>query len=205
MNYGELANKESLDKTIKALGEKGYSVLVVENGADALAKIKELIPQNASIMNGSSKTLESIGFVDYLKAGNTGWNNLHRKIVEEKDPNKQKVLRREALSSDYYLGSVHGVTEDGQMVIASNTGSQLSHLAFSSPNLILVIGTQKIVPDLAEAMKRLESYVVPLENEHMMSLHGVRTKLNKLLIFKGESQYLGRKINIIFVNEKLGF
>ena len=155
MDYNQLANKESLDKTIKALQEKGYNVLVTENGADALFKIKELIPQGSSVMNGSSKTLEEVGFIDYLKTDTTGWINLHEKILMEKDPAKQKIARQEALTSDFYLGSVHALTEDGQMVIGSNSGSQLPHLVYSSPNLILVIGTQKIVPTLDEAMKRL--------------------------------------------------
>ena len=205
MDYNQLANKESLDKTIKALQEKGYNVLVTENGADALFKIKELIPQGASVMNGSSKTLEEVGFIDYLKTDITGWINLHEKILMEKDPAKQKIARREALTSDFYLGSVHALTEDGQMVIGSNSGSQLPHLVFSSPNLILVIGTQKIVPNFDDAMKRLESYVVPLEDAHMMSLYKIGTELNKVVIFKSENQRSGRKINIILVNEVLGF
>jgi len=205
MDYNQLANKESLDKTIKALQEKGYNVLVTENGADALFKIKELIPQGASVMNGSSKTLEEVGFIDYLKTDATGWINLHEKILMEKDPAKQKIARQEALTSDFYLGSVHALTEDGQMVIGSNSGSQLPHLVFSSPNLILVIGTQKIVPNFDDAMKRLESYVVPLEDAHMMSLYKIGTELNKVVIFKSENQRSGRKINIILVNEVLGF
>lgn len=114
-------------------------------------------------------------------------------------------MRKQALLADYYLGSVHALVENGEFVIASNTGSQLPHVVYSSPNLIFVVGTQKIVPNLDEAMKRLEKYVIPLENEHMKKLYGMGTALNKLLIFKGESAYLGRKIRIILVNKQLGF
>ena len=83
-----------------------------------------------------------------LKAGSHGWNNLHAGVLAEKDPEKQKALRRQALLSDYYLGSVHGLSETGEMLIASNSGSQLPHITFSSPNVIFVVGTQKIVPTL---------------------------------------------------------
>ena len=205
MAYDQLAPLEVIEKTKKALEEKGYQVFVVEKGAEALEKIKELIPQEASVMNGSSKTLEAIGYMDFLKSGQTGWNDLHAKVDAESDPVKRAELRKQSSLSDYYLGSVHAMTEDGQMVIASNSGSQLPHIVFTSPNLILVVGTQKVVPDLTEAMKRLESYVVPLENEHMQSLYHIDTKINKVVIFKGESVHLGRKINIILVKEKLGF
>jgi L-lactate utilization protein LutB len=205
MNYSELTNKETVDKTVKALEEKGYSVFVVEKGSEALEKIKTLIPKGASVMNGASKTLEAIDFPEYLKSGQNGWENLHAKVNAEVDPEKRRKLRKEATLSDYYLGSVHSLTEDGQMVIGSNSGSQLPHITFTSPNIIFVIGTQKIVPNLGEAMKRLENYVVPLEDRHMKDLGAPGTVLSKVLIFKSENPHLGRKVNIILVKEKLGF
>src|SRR5258708_9735020 len=111
-----------------ALAEKGYEVFDVKTGSEALAKIKEIIPDNASVMNGSSVTLEQIGFVNYLKSEEHKWNNLHKAIVEEKDPKKQAKLRKEAPRSDYYLGSVHALTEPGEFVVASNSGIQLPHI-----------------------------------------------------------------------------
>jgi hypothetical protein len=78
MDYETLANKETIDKTIFALGERGIATMVVDNRAQALEKVKSLIPKGASIMNGSSTTLEQIGFVDYLKSGAHGWNNPRR-------------------------------------------------------------------------------------------------------------------------------
>ncbi len=205
MLYETLATKATADKTGQALLAKGIDVFVLANKAEALSKIKELIPQGASVMNGASRTLEQIGFVDYLKNGRHGWNNLHAAIVAETDKAKQSLLRKQALLSDYYLGSVHALVENGEFLIGSNTGSQLPHIVFSSPNLIFVVSTKKIVPTLAEAFKRLEEHVVPQENESMMKKYGVGTNLNKVLIFKGENKMLGRKIRIILVSENLGF
>jgi len=156
-------------------------------------------------MNGSSITLETIGFVDYLKSGEHPWNNLHGAIVKETEREKQRLARRQALTSDYYLGSVHALTEEGEFVVASNTGSQLPHIVFSSPNLILVVGTQKIVPNMDAAMKRLKDYVVPKENEHMMQKYGVGTNLSKIVIFRKEVPINQRTIRMILVKEKLGF
>ena len=156
-------------------------------------------------MNGSSRTLEQIGFVDYLKSGKHGWNNLHEAILNEKDKAKQAILRKQSVISDYYLGSVHALVETGEFVIASNSGSQLPYLVFTSPNLILVVSDKKIVPTLKEAMKRLEKHVIPLEDKSIREKYGVGTAPNKILIFKGENPMLGRKVRMILVKEDLGF
>lgn len=205
MAYDILASEEVIQATAEALRAKGIEVFVAETGTEALEKIKTLIPQGVSVMNGASRTLEQIGFVEYLKSGAHGWNNLHEAILAEKDPARQAVLRKQAVLSDYYLGSVHALVENGEFLIASSTGSQLPHIVFTSPNLIFVVSTKKIVPTLADALKRLEEYVIPLENENMKQKYGVGTALNKLVIFKGENPHLKRTVRMILVKESLGF
>ncbi len=205
MDYTTLASTEVITRTIQALAVRGVDAMVVESSAEALAKIKELIPQGASVMNGSSATLEQIGFVEYLKAGQHGWNNLHAGILAEGDKTKQSLLRKQASLSDYYLGSVHALSQTGEFVIASNTGSQLPHIVFTSPNLIFVVSTQKIVPTLTDAFARLEMHVIPLEEQRMQNLYKIGTFPSKIVIFNRENPMLGRKVKMILVNEKLGF
>lgn len=194
-----------VDETIKALRTKGYKAWLVKNKEEALKKIKEVIPAGVSVMNGSSTTLQEIGYIDYLKSGLHLWKNWHEKILMEKDQEKQNVLRQEATMADYYLGSVHALIKNGEFVVASNTGSQLPHIVYTSPNLIFVVSAKKIVVNLEEAFQRTEKVVVPLEDERLRRLYGVNTQLNKMLIFKGENQNLGRKVNFILVEEDLGF
>ena len=205
MQYNQLASNESIQTTIGELAKHNIEAVVVDTKKSALEKIKELIPSGVSVMNGSSTTLIEIGFVDYLKEGKHGWNNLHEAILAESDPAKQGKLRKESVLSDYYLGSVHALSETGEFVVASNTGSQLPHIVFTSQNLLFVVGAQKIVPTLSEALKRLEEYVVPLENERSLKAYGAPTALNKIVIFKGESPMIGRKVKMIIVKESLGF
>src|SRR3989344_64470 len=203
MAFDVLADQSVIETTIKALQAKNYEAEAVVSGAEALVKIKALIPEGVSVMNGSSLTLEQICFVDYFKAGVHGWNNLHETVLKEKDPVKQSLLRRQATISDFYLGSVHALTQTGEFLIASNSGSQLPSIVFNSSNLIFVVGTQKIVPDLTTAMKRLEEYVLPLENKHMQDLYGVGSQISKVLIFRAESTFSQRKIHLILVKEEL--
>jgi L-lactate utilization protein LutC len=205
MNYKTLADKSSLGRTVSALRTRGYTVITIKNKEQALEEIKRLIPSGVSVMNGSSVTLEQIGYQNYLAQGTHTWIDLHANIHAENDPTKRAQLRKESVVSDYYLGSVHALTETGEAIIASNTGSQLPHIAFTSPNIIFVVSTKKIVPSLEEGMRRLEQHVVPLEDAHMQSLYHIGTALNKILIFKGESKMIGRKITFVLIEEDLGF
>ena len=203
--FNTLVSQESINQTVQALLANGYQPEVVENKSDALERIKELIPKGASIHNGGSTTLQEIGYIDYLKSNTHGWNNLHANILDESDPEKQSILRRESAFSDYYLGSVHALSETGEMVIASNTGSQLPHLVFTSPNIIFVVGTQKITPTLEKAIRRLEEYVVPLEDDRAMNAYKMHTMNTKTLIMHKENPMMGRNVKVILVKESLGF
>lgn len=205
MEYDVLAGPESIEKTVEALTKKGMTAEVVETRADALEKIKALIPDGASIMNGSSRTLDEIGYTDYVKKGSHNWKNLHEAILEERDAEKQAHLRKQSVLSDFYLGSVHAVSEHGEVVIASNSGSQLPHIVYTSPNIIFIVGAQKITPDLASALTRVNEYVLPLEDERMKEVGMGGSFVSKLLILYREPAFMGRFVHVIIVKEKLGF
>ena len=205
MDYTTLATPDSVERASLGLKARRFEPIMVESGAKALELIKTLIPKGASVMNGASVTLEEIGFVDYLKSGQHEWNNLHVAILAENDATKRHLLRNQSSLSDYYLGSVHALSETGEMVIASNTGSQLPHLVYTSPNLILVVSTMKITPTVQAALERLENHVVPLEDAHIKQLYGAGTTRNKTVILHGESGMMKRSVKVLLVNEKLGF
>ncbi len=203
--YTSLASEDTLNATIKSLSDHGYESVAVDNSEQALAKIKEFIPSGASVTNGASTTLEQIGYVEYLRSGEHGWKNLKAGIVAEKDPAKQSLLRKQSMSSEYYLGSVHALTEAGEIVIGSNSGSQIPSVAYGSQNLIFVVGTHKIVKNMDEALDRLRNYVVGLEDKRMKATGAPGTNLSKLLIMYADPAFLGRKIRFIFVKQPLGF
>jgi len=204
-NFETLGSAKSISTVVKALTSNGFLPETVSTGVEALDRIKELIPKGVSVMNGSSRTLEEIGFIDYLTNSGHGWNNLHDGILAEKDSTKQMELRKYSVVSDFYLGSVHAVSESGELVVASASGSQFPHLAFTSPNLILIVGAQKIVPTLADAHKRIAEYVFPLEDERIKGMGYPGSLLGKELILHKEHPMMGRKVHVIIVNEKLGF
>jgi hypothetical protein len=200
----ELADEDVVKKTIEALKSRGVQVEFLNKKEDALKRLTEFIPAGVDVMAGSSTTLNEIGFVDLLKSGKHPWNNLKDKIVSEKDPQKQAELRKKSVLANYFLGSVHAVTQSGEVITASNTGSQLAPYAFSSNNVVWVVGTQKIVLDLEEGLRRVYEYCLPLEDQRLKQAGFKGCEIGKILIFEKETLPF-RKVTLFFVNEKLGF
>jgi L-lactate utilization protein LutC len=204
MDYQTLPATEVMTKVATALQERNVTVHLVQNRSEALAKVQELIPAGGEMMTAGSTTLEQIGLVDLLKSGNHPWTNLKDAIMAEKDPAKQNELRKKSVTAAYFLGSVHALTEDGTMLVASATGSQLPGYAFSSDTVIWVVGAQKIVPDLETAFRRVREYVFPLEDERMKSVGYPGSTFGKWFIFEREIMP-NRKVHLILVNEAVGF
>jgi hypothetical protein len=207
MSYDTLSTPDRLQKTIDAMRSRGITVTLVETKESALTQLQALIPAGVTVMTGASVTLQQIGFEALLISGKHPWRNLKDALLAEKDPAKQSALRKQGTLADYYLGSVNAIAETGEIIIASASGSQLPAYAFSSGNVIWVAGTQKITSTLETALQRVRDYVLPLEDQHMKQLRGNEASsfIGKLLVFEREAPYLRRNVNLILVNEVLGF
>jgi L-lactate utilization protein LutC len=207
MPYNLLPTPDRLQKTIEAVRTRGVTVTLVDTKESALAHLQSLIPAGASVMTGASITLQQTGFEALLMSGNHPWKYLKAGILGEKDPVKVLTLRKQATIADYFLGSVNAIAETGEILIASATGSQLSAYAYSSSNIVWVGGAQKITPTLETAFQRVREYVLPLEDKHMKQLYGeqARSFIGKILLFENEAPYLHRSVNLLLVNEVLGY
>ena len=204
MDFNQLATKETIEQVIENLKNRGITAMLVETKEQALEKIKELIPEGVSIMTGSSTTLDQIGFTDLLISKNHPWKNLKDEILNESDPQKQNELRKNSVLADYFLGSVHAVTKEGEILVASASGSQIPSYAFSSDNVIWVVSTKKIVNNLDEAFQRVKEHIYPLEDQRMKNAGYEGSIIGKWFILEREI-LPNRKITLIFVNEDLGF
>ncbi len=194
---GELA--EAVDNVSK----RGIKVMVVRNAAEALEKLKSLIPPGSEIMNGSSTTLGEIGYTGYLKAGKHGWKNMHLPILAEKDPQKQADLRRRAETSEYFIASVNAIARTGELAACDASGSRVGAFPFAAKNLIIVSGVNKIVPDLQAALQRIREYVYPIENARATKVYGSGSTMGKFVIISHEI-FQGRT-TLILVKERLGY
>ncbi len=201
-DFGGLAKDESISKTKDALEKNGIAVFVVENGAEAKEKVLQMIPEGAEIMNMTSETLRTTGIADEINK--LGKYNSVRNQFEKMDKKIQGLeMNKLGAAPEWTIGSVHAVTENGEVIIASATGSQLPAYAYGSSHVIWVVGSQKVVKDIKEAFERISDYVFPLENERAMKAYGIGSGVNKELVINKE--VTPGRITMIIVKEKLGF
>ena len=201
-DFGQLATDESINITKDALTKNGVEVLVVENGQEAKEKVLQMVPEGAEIMNMQSVTVNSIGLADELnKSGK--YNSVRNKFATMDAKTQGPEMKKLGAAPEWTVGRAHAVTEDGKVIVASATGSQLPAYVYGSGHVIWVVGSQKIVKDLEEGLKRIYEYVFPLENERAMKAYGMGSGVNKLFILNKE--VAKGRITMIIVKEKLGF
>ncbi|MFC6754774.1 lactate utilization protein [Halorubrum tibetense] len=199
----ELPDDDTVAETVANLEERGFEVVVVDNGAEALDEIESRIPAGVSVMNGHSTTLEEIGFDELLSEGNHGWESLPDQIWSIDDDAERQAARRESQTADYFLGSVNAVATTGELVAADLSGSRIGAYPFAAGNVVIVTGTNKVVPTLDDAFDRLESVAYPLENERAKEAYGVESAIAKQLVYRREPEE-GRT-TVVLVREQLGY
>ncbi|OGS44240.1 MAG: hypothetical protein A2539_02340 [Elusimicrobia bacterium RIFOXYD2_FULL_34_15] len=200
--YGILADDETVEKTAVALKNNGINTFIVNNGEEAKKKVLEIIPKNAEVMNMTSTTLLSIGLEkEIIESGQ--FDSVRNKFKTLDQKTQEQEMKRLGAAPEWVIGSVHAVTQDGHLLIASQTGSQMPAYAYGAKNVIWVIGTQKIVKDFNEALKRINEYTFPLEDRRALNVYGVHSGINKMLIVNKE--VTEGRITAILVKENLGF
>lgn len=200
--FGRPAGDEQIQRTAQALEANGIHTLIAENGEQARRLFFELIPEGAEVFLGASVTLERLGIKDEIdKSGR--FEALRPKMFAMNRETHGREIRKLGGAPDFAAGSVHAVTEDGHVLIASNTGSQLGPYASGAGKVIWIVGAQKLVKDLNEGLRRINEYSLPLETEHMRQLYNAGTGVNKVLIFNREIR--PNRVTMIIVKEALGF
>ena len=200
--FAKLASQERIERTVQALEANGIHALIAENGEEAKRLFFELVPDGSEIFLGASVTLEKLGIRDEIdKSGR--FDALRPKMFAMNRETQGKEIRKLGASPEIAAGSVQAVTEDGHVLLASKTGSQLGPYASGAGQVIWVVGAQKIVKDVPEGLRRIQEYCYPLEEVHMQELYKIGTEVNKILIVNKEFRP-GRNTMII-VKEELGF
>ncbi len=203
-HFGQRASDETIERTAAALRAKGYGVHVVDTGEAAKNLVLGLLPEGAEIGQGASTTLELIAIAHRIEeSGRYDAVRKHTRSMDRTTPEGLRAMRKLGVGPDWYVNSAHALTEDGTFLIASNTGSQLAPLAFGAGEVIWVIGSQKIVPDLETAMERLETHTLPLENGRMQGLYGTDSEIKKVLIIHKE--FRPSRFTVVLIREPVGF
>ncbi|HET9615371.1 MAG TPA: lactate utilization protein [Candidatus Limnocylindrales bacterium] len=189
-----------IQRVAGTLRSRNVEVLVVDTGDEARAAVLERIPEGSEIHSGKSMTLEEIGVFAALHDGR--FDAIRPKLFAMDRATQGREMRKMAAVPDTVVGSVNAITEDGVLVAASATGNQLAAYAGGAGRVILVVGSQKIVPDLDAALRRINEIVVPYEDARVRSTLGVGTRLEKILLIYGE--WLTDRTTLIIVREPVG-
>jgi hypothetical protein len=200
-DFATPASETELEAVAARLRERNFEVVILQSSTDVKAAVLERIPAGATVHSGKSKTLEDAGLFKELMESER-YDFIRRRTSKLDRKTQGDEIRRLGAAPDFMLGSVQAVTESGQLVVASASGSQIGPYASGAGKLILVIGSQKIVPDLDTALRRINEYVFPYEDARLRETLGVGTKLTRWLVI--EHDYYAGRTTIILVKEPTG-
>jgi hypothetical protein len=200
--FGTVADDAQVRRTAAALEANGMSVLLAADATDARRIVLGLIPDGSHVYHGASQTLEVSGITDEIEKSGR-YEPLRPRIWSMDRQTQADEIRRLSAAPEVMLGSVHAVTETGALVAASMSGSQLGPYASGAGRVILVVGTQKIVADLEEALRRIDEYAFPLEDARAQAAYGIHSGVSKVLIINRE--ITPGRITVVLVDEALGF
>src|ERR1700733_12076624 len=199
--FTTLPDQETLASAVTAMEEHGFSVEVVDDLDAAREAVLARIPDGSSVMTNTSVTLQETGLADAINGGGP-YESARNKMFALDFATQAQEMKAIGGQPDYALGSVHAVTRDGTLVIASASGSQLASYAWGAANVIFVIGAQKLVPDLDTARRRLNQHSLKLEDARAQAAYGQHSYIGKILEIHHE---LPGRIHIVLVRQPVGY
>ena len=199
--FTTLPDEHTLAATVVALEEHGFSVEVVDDLDAARQAVLARIPHGASVMTNTSMTLTEAGIADAINDGGP-YDSARNKMAGLDYATQLRQMKEIGGQPDYALGSVHAVTRDGTLVIASASGSQLASYAWGAANVIFVIGAQKLVATLPVAHERIYQHSLPLEDVRAQAAYGQHSSVGKVLEIHQE---LPGRIHIVLIRQPVGF
>jgi LUD domain len=199
--FTTLPDDETLAATVVALEEHGFGIDVVDGLEAARDAVIARIPKGSSVMTNPSVTLKETGIADAIDNGGP-YDSVRNKLNELDYATQLAEMKGIAGTPDYTLGSVHAITGDGTLVIASASGSQLASYAWGAANVIFVVGAQKLVPTPEAARERIYEHSLKLEDARAFAAYGQNSVVGKILEIHQE--FPGR-IHVVLIRQVVGF
>jgi acyl-CoA hydrolase len=200
--FTSLPDEHALGATVVALEEHGFSVEVVGDLDASRRVVLARIPEGSSVMTNTSVTLAETAIADAINDGGGRWRSARNEMLALDFATQAQRMKAIGGQPDYALGSVHAVTQDGTLVIASASGSQIASYAWGAANVIFVVGAQKLVPTLAAAHERVYQHSLPLEDARAQAAYGQHSQVGKILEIHQE---LPGRIHVVLVRQRVGF
>lgn len=197
------------------LESNNFEVFLVDNAAAAKKIVlEEIVPMAGakSIAWGGSMTFTATGLYDALKKVKG------MKVLDPYDKTLSREesieCRRQSLLVDLFITGTNAVTETGMLVNLDMIGNRVAALTFGPKNVIVLVGRNKVVPDLEEAMMRVKNLTAPANTMRL----GMKTPCAKTSYCEEckskdricnswaitEKSFPKGRIKVVLINEDLG-
>ncbi|CAM5510219.1 nuclear transport factor 2 family protein [Streptomyces purpurascens] len=201
-SFADPASAERLERAAAALRAGGFAAEILDDAAAARARVKDLVPEGASVLTGASETLRLSGIDDDINTGGR-YDAIRPRVRAIDRATGADEIRKLVAGPEFVVNSVAAVTETGSLVLASGSGSQLPANAGGAAHAVWIVGAQKVVPDLSTALRRVEEHALPLENTRAQQVYGRPSAVNRLLILNAEP-HPGRG-TVLLLREAIGY
>jgi hypothetical protein len=195
------ASEATLQQVAERIRERNIEVMIVNTGEEARQVVLERIPKGSQVHSGKSKTLQEAGIFNAIMDPNQ-YDALRHQILKMDRKTQGQAIRKLMASPDFMLGSVNAITQAGILMAASATASQIGPYANTAGKVILVVGSQKIVPDFETAFRRIRDHVQPWEEAQVRKAVNMGTFVGKILIIQRE--WIKERMTVILVREPIG-
>lgn len=202
LEFSHPVSTSQVEATAEALRANGMEAIIVPDGAAARELVLSMLPEGAEVFTAGSRTLDSTGLAAAInESGN--YQAVRAQIMGLDRATQGREMRKLGASPDYVVGSVHAITSEGQVLIASYGGSQMASYVYGAGKVIWVVGTQKLVSNLEEGYRRIQEYSYPLEDARLRAMMGRPSHVAKILQVNEEA--IPNRVTVILVQEALGF
>jgi len=195
------ADRARLERTAAALSGRGFNARIADSGEHARELVLDAIPAGSEVHIALSETMRELGITSEIDESGR-YDSLRSKLTALDRQTQARERQKLGAAPDYIIGSAHAITDDGEIIVGSGSGSQLGAYAYAAGKVILVVGHQKLVHDLDEGLRRVREYSLPREFARMQSVGFPGSVLSKTLIIHREH---GGRTDVILVPETLGF
>ncbi len=203
---------EKIKRTMAALEKNRMKPYYAENVSEMRDIVRELLKDSKLITAGGSMTLKESGVTEMLMTEFAG-KYLDRSAAADREGVEE--IYRKAFVSDSFLASANAVTEEGDIYNVDGNGNRVSAMIFGPKQVILVVGRNKLVRDMDEAVRRVETIAAPKNTVRLDCATPCKTKGECVHCHSDARiccsyvrlahQRIPDRIKVIIVNEDLGY
>ncbi|MBD7916249.1 lactate utilization protein [Clostridium sp. Sa3CUN1] len=205
-------NEQKILRTIESINKNNMNGYLVNTKEELIEKIKELVKENSTVSCGGSMSLFETGVIDHLRSGRYNFLDRYKEGLSKEDITK---IFKESFFADAYFASSNAVTEDGKLYNVDGNGNRVAAMLFGPEKVIIVVGVNKIVSNIDEAIKRNKQISAPANAKRLDKITPC-SKVGYCMNCKGNdricreftviaSQINKDRMHVIFMNENIGY